>query len=408
MSDGPGLLLPLAGGAAGALAAVATREAVLASPALARWVRVALEPLRRAGREGYSPSLPERRRLAVLGTVVALTAGWFLLGTGVAIPLAVAGPALAAWAIKSRRRRYRRAVEAALPDVAIAVADSLSAGRSLRASLPAAVASLDGPPAVELARLAAELDLGAPTADAVAAWRQRMRSPRVDALAAALLSQRLAGGDLAGLLRRFAEGAAERDRAARGRQGGNLPGALHRIARRRDADRRRSLRRVAATRLPRQGARRPGLRDSARCGGGAAAGRLRRDSPSLEGGRVSPAGLPAGLAVLLACAAARELLVIRGSAPGRLRVGLGSGGRAARAALRLGLPDRLSRAGLEPRLPLAAVLLAKLTGAALGGLTALAAAPAAPGRLPLLVAIAMPAAGLLRSRRPARAAGSPA
>jgi tight adherence protein B len=41
-----------------------------------------------------------------------------------------------------------------------------------------------------------------------------MRSPRVDAFAAALLSQRLAGGDLAGLLRRFADGAAERDRVA--------------------------------------------------------------------------------------------------------------------------------------------------------------------------------------------------
>jgi len=214
MSDGPGLLLPLAGAAAGVLAAVATREAVLASPALARWVRAALEPLGRAGREGYAPSLPERRRIALLGTFAAVVGGWFLVGSGVAIPLAVAGPALAAWAINSRRRRYRRAVEAALPDVAIAVADSLSAGRSLRASLPAAVASLDGPPAVELARLAAELDLGAPTAGAVAAWRQRMRSARVDALAAALLSQRLAGGDLAGLLRRFAEGAAERDRAA--------------------------------------------------------------------------------------------------------------------------------------------------------------------------------------------------
>ena len=39
MSDGPGLLLPLAGAAAGALSAVAGREAVLASPALARWLR---------------------------------------------------------------------------------------------------------------------------------------------------------------------------------------------------------------------------------------------------------------------------------------------------------------------------------------------------------------------------------
>jgi len=76
-----------------------------------------------------------------------------------------------------------------------------------------------------------------------------------------------------------------------------------------------------------------------------------------------------------------------------MRIGLGSGGRAARAALRLGLPDRLSRAGLESRLSLAAVLLAKLAGIALGGLIALAAAPAAPGRLSLLVAIGMPMAG---------------
>jgi tight adherence protein B len=41
-----------------------------------------------------------------------------------------------------------------------------------------------------------------------------MRSARVDAFGAVLLSQRLAGGDLAGLLRRFASGAAERDRVA--------------------------------------------------------------------------------------------------------------------------------------------------------------------------------------------------
>jgi tight adherence protein B len=187
---------------------------MLATPALAAWVRVALEPLRRAGREGYSPSVPERRRLAALGTVAAIAGGWFVAGTTLALPLAVAGPALAATAINVRRKRYRGAVERALPDVALAVADSLTAGRSLRASLPAAATSLDGPPAVELARLGADLQLGSPTADAIAAWRGRMRSPRVDAFAAALLSQRLAGGDLAGLLRRFAEGAAERDRVA--------------------------------------------------------------------------------------------------------------------------------------------------------------------------------------------------
>lgn len=214
MSDGSELFVPLVGAAAGGLLAVSAREAVLASPALVRWVQRALEPLRRAGREGYSPSNPERRRLAVLGSLATVAAGWFIGGVPLALPLVVAGPFLAAWALAARRRRYRRAVERALPDVALAVADSLTAGRSLRASLPAAATSLDGPASVELVRLGAELDLGAATSSVVGEWRRRMRSARVDALAAALLSQQLAGGDLAGLLRRFAEGAAERDRVA--------------------------------------------------------------------------------------------------------------------------------------------------------------------------------------------------
>jgi tight adherence protein B len=209
-----GAAVPLVGALAGGLLALAAREAMLASPAVAAWLRLAFEPLRRAGREGYAPSTGERRRLAALAAVAAIGAGWFLGGLEVALPLSVAGPALAGWAISSRRRRYRAAVERSLPEVATAVADSLAAGRSLRASLPAAAAYLDGPPAAELARLGAELDLGAGTAEAVATWRARMRSERVDSFAAALLSQRLAGGDLAGLLRRFAAGAAERDRVA--------------------------------------------------------------------------------------------------------------------------------------------------------------------------------------------------
>ena len=211
---GGGPLPTLAGAIAGGLVALAAREALLASPAAASWVRQALEPLRRAGREGYVPSSRERRRLAALAMLVAVAGGWFLAGPAVALPLAVAAPAAAGWAISSRRRRYRHAVERSLPEIATAVADSLSAGRSLRASLPAAAAYLDGPPAAELGRVGAELDLGAPTAAAIADWRGRMRSERVDAFAAALLSQRLAGGDLTGLLRRFASGAAERDRVA--------------------------------------------------------------------------------------------------------------------------------------------------------------------------------------------------
>jgi tight adherence protein B len=187
---------------------------VLASPAAVSWLRAALEPLRRAGREGYAPSSRERRRLAALGAVAAVAGGWMLVGISLALPLAVAGPAVATFALAARRSRYRRAVERSLPDVAVAVADSLSAGRSLRASIAVAAGSLDGPAAVELAGLGAELAVGAPTPEAIARWQRRLRSALIDAFAAALLSQRLAGGDLAGLLRRFAEGAADRDRVA--------------------------------------------------------------------------------------------------------------------------------------------------------------------------------------------------
>jgi tight adherence protein C len=67
----------------------------------------------------------------------------------------------------------------------------------------------------------------------------------------------------------------------------------------------------------------------------------------------------------------------------------------ATTALRLGLPARIVRSGLESRLPLAVVLLGKLAGAATGGIVALAAAPAAPGHLSLLVTIGLPTAGFL-------------
>jgi tight adherence protein C len=108
---------------------------------------------------------------------------------------------------------------------------------------------------------------------------------------------------------------------------------------------------------------------------------------------VSAAAPLAALAALLACAGARELLAGGTGAATSLPFGLGA--RSARAALRLGLPERLRRSGLEARLPLTAVLAAKSASAAAGGLVALVAAPAAPGRTALAVAIALPAAGFL-------------
>jgi tight adherence protein B len=203
----------LLGALAGGLALVAVREAVTATPAAARWLALAVEPLRRAGREGYSPTDVERRRLAAVGAAAMLAAGLLLLGPGPASLLAIAGPTAVTAAIGRRRHRYRLAVEHGLPEVATSLADTLGAGRSVRSALSAVAASVDGPTAVEMARLRAELELGVPTRTVLEAWQRRMRSQRVDALAAALLSEQVAGGDLATLLRRFGAAAAERDRA---------------------------------------------------------------------------------------------------------------------------------------------------------------------------------------------------
>jgi tight adherence protein C len=118
---------------------------------------------------------------------------------------------------------------------------------------------------------------------------------------------------------------------------------------------------------------------------------------------VTAAGLLAAVATLLVFAAGREVLAGRRAqaeaATGGAATGpaanrrLAPGGSWMRAALRLGLPERLRRSGLEPRLPLSAVLLGKLGGTVLGALTALLAAPAAPGRIAIAVAVGLPAAG---------------
>ena len=200
--------------AAGGMAAVAVREAIVASPALGRWLAATVEPLLRAGRDGYSPTEAERRRLAVLGTVGLLIVGLVIAGPGPGPLLALAGPSAAAWALTRRRARYRRGVERGLPQIANAVADALAGGRSVRAALASAASSVEGPALAELARLRADLELGTSTSDALRALQARLRSTRVDSFAAVLVSQQLGGGDLAGLLRRFAASAAERDRIA--------------------------------------------------------------------------------------------------------------------------------------------------------------------------------------------------
>ena len=110
---------------------------------------------------------------------------------------------------------------------------------------------------------------------------------------------------------------------------------------------------------------------------------------------MSGAALLAAVAALFALAAGYELFAAgwSGSSPAELFPGLRT--RSLAAALRLGVPERIARAGLSERVPALAVLVAKPAAAGIGAIVGLAAAPVAPGRLAVVVAVAMPAAGFV-------------
>jgi tight adherence protein B len=191
--------------AAAACAVLAAAELGSALPGRARSLaadagRLA-DAVVRLGREGRDPRAPERRRLLFAGAVAALLSGGSLAGPLPGLALAGAGPWIVSRALRARRERYRREVGEGVPAMAVAIADALGGGHSLRGALPEAAASVPGPAGHELRRTAAELAAGARTEAALEALRVRAPSSQLDTLVAACLLQRRAGGDLARLLR---------------------------------------------------------------------------------------------------------------------------------------------------------------------------------------------------------------
>jgi tight adherence protein B len=198
-------------GVFGVWEALAAVERTRVAAALER----ALEPLRRAGREGRAPTRSERRRLALLATTVLAAAGWVLGGVAFALAAAVLGPALVLGAVRTRRRRYTRAVRRGAAGVARALADAVGAGHSIRGAIAVAAGGTAGAAGHELRATARALALGEPTADALDGLRRRAADPAWDAIVAGILLQRDAGGDLAGLLRDQAAALEAADRIGR-------------------------------------------------------------------------------------------------------------------------------------------------------------------------------------------------
>ena len=197
---------------AGALAALGACEGLLgaARPA-ARGMSVALawlaslrEPLEAARLTGRGPAGGERRRLITAGAAIGTVAGLFAAGPLGGLVGAPGGAAVTVRALTARNARYVRSVTAGAGEIASALADAVSGGCSVRGAIGVAAGHVRGPAGSELRRVAAELELGAATDSSLAAMRARAGSPEIDAIVTALLLQRSAGGDLAGLLRGLA------------------------------------------------------------------------------------------------------------------------------------------------------------------------------------------------------------
>jgi tight adherence protein B len=207
-------VLALAAGIAGVLGAWEALVA-LERARLPATLAVAAQPLVRAGREGHAPTAAERRRLALLAAGSLLAGGWLLSGLAAGVLAALAGPALVLAAVRARRRRYAEEVGAGAPACARALADGLGAGHSVMGAIAQAAPALAGPAGRELRDAAARLALGEPLDVVLEALRRRAHHPGWDAIVAAILLQRDAGGDLAGLLRELAAALEAADRTLR-------------------------------------------------------------------------------------------------------------------------------------------------------------------------------------------------
>jgi len=207
------VLLAAAAGICAVLAAwelIAAAEQVRLVRGLARWLAPALDVLR-SGRE---PTSPERLRLVALGAVSLLGAGWLVAGPWIGLALGAAAPWVARTVVRARGRRRRAALAAQAPAIARALADALAGGHSVRGAIAAAAAvgGVHGAAGDELRASAAALELGERTDDVLRAFARRAGGGPCDTLVAAVLLQRDAGGDLAGLLRGLARALEERAR----------------------------------------------------------------------------------------------------------------------------------------------------------------------------------------------------
>lgn len=206
----------LIAGLAGACAVLAAWE-LIAAAEQERFVRGAgqwLAPALAALRAGREPTSPERRRLVLVGVASLAAAGWLAAGPLIAVGLGATAPWIARVVLRARGRHRREAIAAEAPAIARALADALAGGHSVRGAIGAAATGggVRGAAGEELRAASTALELGERTEDVLREFARRAGQGPCDTLVAAVLLQRDAGGDLAGLLRSLASALEARGR----------------------------------------------------------------------------------------------------------------------------------------------------------------------------------------------------
>jgi tight adherence protein B len=210
--------------AAGALAApvllfggasagrVAMSSALPVARGFVRWTERVVRPLRRARIEGAEPTDRERLRLQTAAAALGLVFGGVALGLKAGVVFAAASAWVASRSLAWHRGRYRRRLEEGVSGAALAIADALASGHSVRGALMVCGRGLGGPIGSELRAVGHELELGADTEHCLERLRAASRSRRIDLMVAAVRVQRRSGGSLAALLRGIAATLEDHDR----------------------------------------------------------------------------------------------------------------------------------------------------------------------------------------------------
>jgi tight adherence protein B len=201
----PAAVLAFAAAATGVLA-VWEAAGAIEGAAVGRLAARLAAPLRAAPHTDDAAAAAERRRLTLVVTAACVAAGWILAGVVAGALCGAAGPVALGRTLAWRRERRRAALREGAAGGARAIADALSAGRSVRGAIGEAArgGAANAATREELVAAARALELGDGTEAVLERLALRADAPAWDTIVAAILLQRDAGGDLAGLLRAIA------------------------------------------------------------------------------------------------------------------------------------------------------------------------------------------------------------